>query len=74
VFFAAAMIFSATRYVSDGTSPPSGTATCAMRVCSAFASKSEYTATHSMPISRAVRMMRNAISPRLAMRMRWNTP
>src|SRR3984893_15990502 len=40
-----------------------------MRTCSASASASEYTATVAIPICRAVRMMRQATSPRLAVRI-----
>ena len=39
------------------------------RTCKACASASEYTATVRMPIRRAVAATRQAISPRLAMRM-----
>src|SRR5215217_2554003 len=39
-----------------------------MRTCSAPRSAAEYTATVRMPRRRAVRMMRQAISPRLAIR------
>ena len=45
--------------------PPGRRATCGAR-----ASASEYTATLSMPSSRQARMIRTAISPRLAMRRR----
>src|SRR5664279_3034478 len=44
----------------------------ALRTCSALRSTSENTATDSMPISRQARMMRTAISPRLAIRIRLN--
>src|SRR5512133_2213687 len=45
------------------------TAVSAMRTCSAPRSASEYTATVRRPSRRAVRMTRQAISPRLAIRM-----
>src|SRR6266436_9977192 len=44
----------------------------AKRTCSEFASAVEWTATVSTPSSRAARITRSAISPRFAMRMRWN--
>src|SRR5690242_19410482 len=44
-----------------------------MRTCSAPSSASEYTATVESPMRRAVRMMRQAISPRLAIRIFLNT-
>src|SRR5665213_1438360 len=44
-------------------------ASSARRTCRALASASEYTATLRMPSRRAVRSMRQAISPRLAIRM-----
>src|SRR5256885_950800 len=47
-------------------------ASSAKRTCSEFASAVECTATVSMPSSRAARMMRSAISARLAMRILWN--
>src|SRR5713101_8869212 len=40
--------------------------------CSEFASAVEWTATVSMPSSRAARMIRSAISARFAMRILWN--
>src|SRR5690242_2145399 len=45
----------------------------AKRTCRELASAVECTATVSTPNSRAARMMRRAISPRFAMRIRWNT-
>src|SRR3954465_4588551 len=45
----------------------------AKRTCSELTSAVEWTATVSTPSSRAARMTRRAISPRFAMRMRWNT-
>src|SRR5512132_3101508 len=45
----------------------------ASRTCMAFASAVECTATERIPISRQARTMRSAISPRLAMRILWNT-
>src|SRR5690606_14108025 len=48
------------------------TAWSAMRTCRAPASASEYTATVSIPRRRQVRMTRQAISPRLAIRRRLN--
>src|SRR5438874_11139084 len=47
-------------------------ASSANRTCSEFVSAVECTATVSMPSSRAARMMRSAISARLAMRILWN--
>src|SRR5262249_50664071 len=47
-------------------------ASSASRTCSAGRSHSEYTAMVRMPISRHARMMRTAISPRLAMRILFN--
>src|SRR3954468_5002539 len=44
----------------------------AKRTCKELASAVECTATVSTPSSRAARMMRSAISPRFAMRIRWN--
>ncbi len=41
----------------------------ARRTCIALASAVEWTATVSMPISRQARMIRSAISPRLAIRI-----
>src|SRR6185503_11719158 len=46
-----------------------GYASSAARTCGAVRSQSEYTATGDSPISRHARMMRTAISPRLAMRI-----
>src|SRR5262245_21805815 len=48
--------------------PRSGCAASALRVCSAPASSSEYTATLRSPRAAAARMTRIAISPRLATR------
>ena len=45
------------------------TASSASRTCRAFASASEWTATVRIPSRRAVRMTRQAISPRFAMRI-----
>src|SRR4051812_3894973 len=45
------------------------TASSAILTCGARASASEYTATVAIPIARAVRITRQAISPRLAMRI-----
>src|SRR5512140_1398542 len=45
----------------------------AKRTWRELASAVECTATVSTPSSRAARMMRSAISPRFAMRIRWNT-
>ena len=45
------------------------TASSASSTCRAFLSASEYTATVWMPILRAVLMTRQAISPRLAIRI-----
>jgi len=49
------------------------TASSANRTWSAWASAVEYTATVRIPISRQARMIRSAISPRLAMRIFLNT-
>ena len=49
-----------------GAAAPSRTATSASRTNGRSASTSECTATVRIPISRAVRMIRRAISPRLA--------
>src|ERR1039458_9299080 len=54
------------RYASAGDAPPSATASSASRTKGASRSGSENTATVAMPISRAVRWMRRAISPRWA--------
>ncbi len=48
------------------------TSSSAKRTCSDSRSASEYTATVSMPSSWHARMMRRAISPRLAIRTFWN--
>src|SRR3989442_5010663 len=50
------------------------TASSARRTCSDSRSASEKTATVSIPSSRAARMIRNAISPRLATRIFLNIP
>src|SRR5690606_16570653 len=50
------------------------TASSASSTCSAPASASEYTATVAMPMRRAVRITRQAISPRLAIRIFLNMP
>ena len=49
--------------------PPSGTTSSASRTKGASRSGSEQTATVAMPISRQVRMIRRAISPRFAIRI-----
>src|SRR5438270_10997808 len=49
------------------------TAWSAKRTCRLSASTVECTATVRMPISLQVRITRNAISPRFAMRIFWNT-
>src|SRR5688572_19222615 len=54
------------RYESAELMPPNANALPASRTCRAPASASEYTATVCMPMACAVRMMRRAISPRLA--------
>ena len=48
-------------------------ASSAKLTCSESRSASEYTATVLMPSSRHAQMMRSAISPRLAIRIDWNT-
>src|SRR5579871_1540563 len=48
---------------------PMRTASSAATTCAAFRSASEYTATVRIPMARAVRMTRSAISPRLAIRI-----
>src|SRR5512132_4700240 len=45
----------------------------ASRTCMASTSAVECTATERIPISRQARRMRSAISPRLAIRILWNT-
>src|SRR5690349_5912549 len=49
------------------------TASSANATCCALASASEYTATVAIPSLRAVRITRQAISPRFAIRIRENT-
>src|SRR5262245_56779549 len=56
------------RYDSAGAAPPIGTARSASRTKGASQAASEYTATVETPISRQVRWMRRAISPRFAIR------
>src|SRR5581483_5331543 len=58
------------KYEARGDDSPRYTAWSARRVCKAVRSASEYTATVEIPISRHERMMRTAISPRLATRTR----
>jgi hypothetical protein len=58
---------------SAGAAPPIRTAWSARVTCSRAASASEYTATVSIPMTRHVRRIRTAISPRLATRIRVNT-
>src|SRR6185369_9669536 len=58
------------KYDSADALPPSGQDSVASRTCSASASASEYTATVSMPSRSQVRMMRRAISARLAIKRR----
>src|SRR5580698_394092 len=50
------------------------TLSSARRTCIASASAVEWTATVAMPISLQARLMRSAISPRLAMRIFSNMP
>src|SRR4051812_42243304 len=69
VAFAASRIFAPTRYDSRAAAGPMRTASSASRTWRAPASASEYTATVAMPSRRAVLMTRQAISPRLAMRI-----
>jgi hypothetical protein len=52
-----------------GRRGPMQIASSAMRTCIASASAVECTATVAMPISRAARITRSAISPRLAIRI-----
>ena len=49
-----------------------GYASSAFKTCRPLRSTSENTATARIPISRQARMMRTAISPRLAIRILWN--
>src|SRR5258706_13890294 len=63
------MILSIARYESRDAAGPMHSASSAKRTCRASRSASEYTATVAIPIARAVRMMRQAISPRLAIRI-----
>src|SRR5512138_3342457 len=65
---AMSMSLSARRYDSREGAGPSKYASSAYRTCNALRSASEYTATVSIPSSRQARMMRTAISPRLATR------
>jgi len=58
------------RYDSFDGGGPMQSDWSAKRTCSDIASAVEWTATVSIPNSRAARMIRSAISPRLAMRMR----
>src|SRR6478735_8900932 len=69
---AAEMMAGMCRYDCLAGAGPMHTLSSANLTCSAFESASECTATASMPSSRHARMTRNAISPRLAMRMRLN--
>ena len=66
VNFAAAMSFSMTRYDSRDGAGPMRTASSQAATWGMSASASEKTATVAMPSRRAVRAMRTAISPRLA--------
>src|SRR4051812_1300782 len=66
VRWAAATIRSLRRYVSPGAVPGRRTASSASRTNGALSSASEKTATVPTPMARAVRMIRRAISPRLA--------
>ena len=63
------MIRSARRYESRDGGGPMHTASSARSTWRASRSASEYTATVAMPIFRAVRITRHAISPRLAIRI-----
>src|SRR3954463_15275132 len=63
------MILSIARYDSLEGGGPMQTLSSASSTCRAFLSASEYTATVAMPILRAVLMTRQAISPRLAIRI-----
>src|SRR6476661_10493943 len=67
VISAAAMIRGIFRYESRAGAGPMHTSSSANRTCSDSRSASENTATVSTPSSRHARMMRSAISPRLAM-------
>src|SRR3984957_9051457 len=60
------MTASARRYVSAGVPPGRCTASSASRANGSCASGSEYTATVAISMERAVRKIREAISPRLA--------
>src|SRR5690606_17254750 len=60
------------RYDSPAGAGPMWTASSASRTCSARASASEWTATVAIPSRLAVRMIRQAISPRLAIRILLN--
>src|SRR5271157_5335964 len=66
------MILSIARYDSLDGGGPMQTASSARSTCRAFLSASEYTATVRTPIVRAVLMTRQAISPRLAIKIFWN--
>ena len=63
------MILSIDRYESRLAAGPIATASSASSTWSASRSASEYTATVAMPRRRAVLMTRQAISPRLAIRI-----
>src|SRR5258706_13224492 len=68
VISAAAMRRGILRYESRAGAGPMHTSSSANRTCSDSRSASEYTATVCTPSSRHARMMRSAISPRLAIR------
>ena len=70
VRLAAAISAETLRYEADAAAGPMGAARSAACACTALLSASEKTATLSMSISRRVRAMRTAISPRFAIRTR----
>src|SRR5262245_42295876 len=66
--FAALTTASMLRYEARGSAGPISRDSSATRTCSAWRSASEHTATLRTSIARSVRAMRQAISPRLAIR------
>src|SRR3979411_2503710 len=71
VVLAAERIASRSRYDFDACGGPMSTHSSASRTASESLSALLWTCTVAMPSSRAARMMRTAISPRLAMRSLW---
>src|SRR6266851_5349677 len=71
--FATSMMRSPRRYDSAGRGPPMRYASSASSTCNACASIEEWTATVRTAMRRHVRITRQAISPRLAMRILENS-